>query len=59
MVYVNKAQRRALKKVYDRYPETQESYRQFRSRVQGGFGYVIVYWCGMWLGIERDGYTHS
>lgn len=20
---------------------------------------VLIHWCGMWLGIERDGYTHS
>ncbi len=20
---------------------------------------VAVHWCGMWLGIEQDGYTHS
>ena len=20
---------------------------------------LMVYWCGMWLGIEKDGYTHS
>jgi hypothetical protein len=25
----------------------------------GGDGMIMVYWCGMWLGIEKDGYTHS
>lgn len=23
------------------------------------FGALMVPWCGMWLGIEPDGYTHS
>lgn len=22
-------------------------------------GCVMIHWCGMWLGIELDGYTHS
>lgn len=22
-------------------------------------GVLMVYWCGMWLGIEKDGHTHS
>lgn len=35
------------------------SYRQFRKRVHGGSGCIMVQWCGMWLGIEPDGYTHS
>jgi hypothetical protein len=38
------------------------SYRQFRMYVSPAFdgsGAVMVRWCGMWLGIEKDGYTHS
>ena len=23
------------------------------------FPYVFVPWCGMWVGIERDGHTHT
>jgi hypothetical protein len=36
-------------------------WRQFRARVQPAFGdtCVMLKWAGMWLGIERDGYTHS
>lgn len=37
------------------------TYRQFRRTVQRecyGDG-LMVHWCGMWLGIEPDGYTHS
>lgn len=25
----------------------------------GTDGCIMVPWCGMWLGIEKDGYTHS
>ena len=36
------------------------TYRQFRRTVEPTFdGAVMVPWCGMWLGIETDGYTHS
>jgi hypothetical protein len=38
------------------------TYRQFRKKVQPMFcgdGGVMIHWCGMWLGIEEDGYTHS
>jgi hypothetical protein len=38
------------------------SYKQFRKSVQpcfDGSGCIMVEWCGMWLGIEKDGYTHS
>ena len=40
-------------------PSTQ--WRRFRERVQPAFGgeCVMLPWKGMWLGIERDGYTHS
>jgi hypothetical protein len=37
-------------------------YRAFRSQVVGypdGSGCVMLPWRGMWLGIEKDGYTHS
>ena len=55
---LTKEQRAALKRVYDREP-LGISYRQFRRTVQFGYDCVMVQWCGMWLGIERDGYTHS
>ena len=38
------------------------SYLQFRRTVESGLGMddcSMVKWCGMWLGIETDGYTHS
>jgi hypothetical protein len=75
MVKLTKAQRKALKRIYDRTPTypyiTSEertaditaiplTYRQFRKTVHpGGPDYVMVQWARMWLGIEKDGYTHS
>ena len=38
------------------------TYREFRRLVQPFFdntGCIIVPWCGMWVGIERDGYAHT
>lgn len=35
------------------------TYRHFRHTVRHGSGCIMVPWCGMWLGIETDGYTHS
>jgi len=35
------------------------TYLQFRRTVQHGFDCLMVEWCGMWLGIEEDGYVHS
>ena len=71
---LTKEQRKALKAVYDRQPifrgETgalishpwdsdRMTYRDFRKTVQQGYDCIMVPWCGMWLGIESDGYTHS
>jgi len=37
------------------------SLQQFRGTVQEDKlnGCLMVHWAGMWMGIERDGYTHS
>ena len=35
------------------------SYREFRRTVQPGCNCIMVFWAGMWLGIETDGYVHS
>ena len=73
MVKLTKAQRLALKRVYDRTPinhsyhaitkpslmDSAIGYRAFRKAVQPGYDCIMIRWCGMWLGIERDGYTHS
>lgn len=60
---LNRAQREALASVYrresDSEPKTLAGYRRFRRTVQPGYDCAMVHWCGMWLGIEKDGYTHS
>jgi hypothetical protein len=58
MVNLNKAQRAALARVWSRDSQGM-TYRQFRATVEPGPDCVLVHWCGMWLGIEPDGYTHS
>lgn len=38
------------------------NYRAFRRHVNGTYGCdgaITVYWCNMWLCIEKDGYTHT
>jgi hypothetical protein len=65
MVYLTKQQRHALHKVHQRVLDAQAPsakplpYRQFRRTVAPGPDCVMVRFAGMWLGIERDGYTHS
>lgn len=72
MSKLTREQMEALKRVYDRGPiycEVTDSrqamsgkpltYRQFRRTAVNGFDCLMVPWCGMWLGIETDGYTHS
>ena len=76
MDHLNKVQRFALKRVFDRSPlylydgmpysenrgfsrSSPMTYRQFRKLAITSFGCVMIPWCGMWLGIETDGYTHS
>jgi hypothetical protein len=77
---LTKAQRRALKMLYDRTPlmlvvndkgrlvpvctgdiNPGISYREFRrfAWVSTSVGCLVVPWCGMTIGIESDGYTHS
>ena len=55
---LNKAQRTALLRVWTRDPQGM-TYLQFRRTVHYARDCVMVKWCGMWLGIEVDGYTHS
>jgi hypothetical protein len=57
-----RAQREAIARVYTRNPDGAASYREFRKRahLRNSFmGCIMLPWCGMFLGIEPDGYTHS
>jgi hypothetical protein len=54
----NKAQRIAIHRKWQQDNQGM-TYRQFRKTVLEGYDCLMVQWCGMWLGIESDGYTHS
>lgn len=71
---LTREQRQALHSLYLRGPlvysdgqtyshtQTDEApltYRQFRRCIKPAWDCIMVPWCGMWLGIETDGYTHS
>ena len=57
---ITKEQQRALRQVFER-TELDMTYLQFRRTAFNVFRdeCVMVPWCGMLLGIERDGYTHT
>ena len=63
MTVLTRAQRGALHRAWLRLNERERPcYKAFRALVQPTFGLdgaVVVPWCGMWLCIERDGYTHT
>jgi len=53
-----KAQQLAILSIWLRNPDG-KTFLQFRRSVKRGFDCLMVEWCGMWLGIESDGHTHS
>ena len=55
---INKRQAKSLKRKWEQDSQGM-SYLQFRRTVEAGWGCIMVRWCGMTLGIEPDGYTHS
>ena len=58
MIATTREQREALKRIWMRGTD-ERTYRQLRRDVVGGNDCLMLRWAGMWLGIERDGYTHS
>lgn len=51
-----------MKALFRKWKESDQdmSWHDFaKSAGVGSFGCIMVQWCGMWLGIEEDGYTHS
>jgi hypothetical protein len=58
MIITTRKQREALKRIWMRGTD-QRTYKQLRRDVIGGHDCLMLHWAGMWLGIERDGYTHS
>lgn len=67
MITLTRKQREAIHKLYIREVTSAEidshrtarTYREIRRSVVPSFDCIMVPWCGMWLGIESDGYTHS
>ncbi len=71
MYRTSREQREALRDLYHRkqtpshtWPagaKTWRGYRKFRATVRPDHlcDCLMVPWLGMWIGIERDGYTHS
>lgn len=59
MVYLTRKQRESLHKKWKQNDQGL-SYKAFRRGAQQFMdGSIAIRWCGMWLGIETDGYTHS
>jgi predicted NBD/HSP70 family sugar kinase len=58
MINTTRAQRTALKRIWMRGAD-ERTYRELRRDVLVGHDCLMLRWAGMWLGIERDGYTHS
>lgn len=64
-MFLTRKQREAVFTKYLRNPDGAKSYGEFRRRVQLGFGgdYILLPWCGMFVGIEgagpNDGYAHT
>ena len=61
---ITRSQCEAIKRLYDRSPDSAVSYLAFRRRFRlysvGSVGdYIGAIWCGMFIGIETDGHTHS
>jgi hypothetical protein len=56
---INEAQYKALQRKYTHNPDGAADFEGFRSRARNSGDCIMLPWCGMWLGIEPDGYTHS
>ena len=62
---ITREQRQAIYKLYNRAISKDNknpylgTYRQFRRRAVQGFDCLMLNVWGIWIGIERDGYTHS
>ena len=57
--WLNSAQVEAINRVFARNPDGAENRPAFFARVENYGDYVGFEWCGMFLGVEKDGYTHS
>jgi hypothetical protein len=60
---ITQEQQSALCLKFQQNPDGAANFEEFKNRVQpaglGSDSYILLRWCGMTLGIELDGYTHS
>ena len=59
---LTKAQQRSVLRKFQENPDGHPSYRSMRRSCIPDFGWndtAMLNWCGMWIGIEPDGHTHS
>ncbi len=60
---MTRPQKKAIRFKWSTNRDGAPSYRSFFCRwQQGGIGtdcYLMGHWCGMWVGIEQDGYAHT
>ena len=56
---ITREQRAAIYRLYQRSADNAPTYRAFRRRAIPGWDCIMLQWCGMWCGIEKDGYTHT
>lgn len=59
---ITEAQYDSLLRKWRQNPDGTFSIQEFTAKVVpefGSHGCIMVPWCGMWLGIEKDGHTHS
>lgn len=56
---ITRAQRQAIRRLHSRNADGAPDYRSFRRRFASGGGFIGGQWCGMFVGIEPDGYTHT
>jgi hypothetical protein len=57
--WMSPAQVDATKRLYARGEDGSKTREEFWTRVENYGDYAGIQWCGMFLGIEKDGYTHS
>lgn len=61
--WMTDAQFEAVGKLYKRNPDGAKDRHEFYGRVRlftiASDSYAQIDWCGMYMGIETDGYTHS
>lgn len=61
MTKLTKEQQRSLKVLWERSSDGAKGYIEFRRRIHMAFNdsCAMIHWCGMWVGIEEDGYRHT